>query len=498
MDKLNGETVETDVVVIGSGATGMAAALTAAEGGAKVVLLEKMGHTGGTSNFPEGMFAVESEMQRRQYIGISRDDAFKMIMDYSHWRANPRVVRAFVNESAATISWLQRLGVEFDGPMAIFPDGPRTWHLLKGPDKARSSVMMNTLIVRLREKGIDIRLRTPAKELIKEACPGKGQSGGNSVTGVIAETQGRTLRVKGKAVIIGSGGYANNKEWIKKYTGFDLDVNLFPIMNVDKTGDGIRMAWEAGAAEEGMGVLMTMRIGPLLGPGLKTMGQIESAGFQPNLFVTQQGVRYFDEGCLTNFSFDGASISRVKEGYSYAIFDEAAKREWIAEGTVTSAGMIVPPGTRLTDFEGEWRQAVEQGNQNLFEANSIEELATKIGVKPEVLRATLDEYNGFCEKGHDDLFAKDPKYLQPLRGPGFYAVRCWRVFLSTIGGIKINDRMEVVDKEEDPIPGLYAGGMDAGGVYGDSYDVYATGGALGFAFNSGRIAGRNALKYIGK
>ena len=58
---------------------------------------------------------------------------------------------------------------------------------------------------------------------------------------------------------------------------------------------------------------MTMRIGPLLGPGLKTMGQIESAGFQPNLFVTQQGVRYFDEGCLTNFSFDGASISKVKK-----------------------------------------------------------------------------------------------------------------------------------------------------------------------------------------
>ena len=236
MDTLNGETVETDVIVIGSGATGMAAALTAAEGGAKVVLLEKMGHTGGTSNFPEGMFAVESEMQRRQYIGITRDDAFKMIMDYSHWRANPRVVRAFVNESAATISWLQRLGVEFEGPMAIFPDGPCTWHLLKGPDKARSSVMMNTLVVRVREKGIDIRLGTPAKELIKE---------GNGVTGVIAETQERTLRVKGKAVIIGSGGYANNKEWIKKYTGFDLDVNLFPIMNVNKMGDGIRMAWQA-------------------------------------------------------------------------------------------------------------------------------------------------------------------------------------------------------------------------------------------------------------
>src|SRR4030043_36029 len=425
-----GRSLNTDIVVIGSGATGMPRAAAAAEGGAKVILLEKMRHTGGTSNFPEGMFAVESEMQRQQYIGITRDEAFKMIMDYSHWRANPRLVRAFVDESSITISWLQKLGVKFEGPMAIFPDGPRTWHLLKGPPKARSSVMMKTLAARVKEKGIDIRLATPVRSLIKEY---------GKITGVVVKKNGKEIKLNSKAVIIATGGYANNKEWIKRYTGFDLDVNLFPIMNVNKIGDGIRMAWEAGAAEEGMGVLMTMRIGPLLGPGLKTMGHIESAGFQPNLFVTQQGVRYFEE---------------------------------------------------------EWKAAIEQCNPNVFEANSIEELATKIGVKPEALKTTLDEYNGFCEKGHDDLFAKDAKYLRALKGPKFYAVKCWRVFLSTIGGIKINHNMEVVDKEEKPIPGLYAGGMDVGGVYGDSYDVYATGGALGFAFNSGRIAGRNALKYI--
>ena len=486
---MNKERISADIVAIGSGATGIAAALTAAGGGARVIILEKMLNTGGTSNFPEGMFAVESEMQRQQYIGISRDEAFKIIMDYSHWRANPRLVRAFVDESAGTISWLQDLGVEFDGPMAIFPNGPRTWHLLKGPQKARSSVMMKTLTARAREKGIDIRLATPARELIRE---------GDRVIGVVAEKEGKVIEFNTKAVIIGSGGYANNEEWIKKYTGFDLNVNLFPIMNFDKVGDGIRMAWEAGAAEEGMGVLMTMRIGPLKGPGLKTMGQLESAGFQPNLFVTQQGIRYFDEARLTNFPFDGAAISRLKEGYSYAIFDEAEKRNWIEKGITTSAGMICPPGTRLADFEEEWRTAVGQGNPNLFEADSIEDLAKEMGIDPQVLRATLDEYNGFCEKGHDDLFAKDPKYLRPLKGPRFYGLRCWRVFLSTIGGIKINHRMEAVDRNNRPIPGLYAGGNDAGGLYGDSYDVFATGGALGFAFNSGRIAGKNALKYLGK
>lgn len=481
------ENLRADIAVIGSGATGMAAALTAAELGAKVIILEKMHNTGGTSNFPEGMFAVETKMQQQQYIDITRDDAFKIIMDYSHWRANPRLVRAFVDESAGTISWLQALGVEFDGPMAIFPGGPRTWHLLKGPEKARSSIMMKTLAAQAKEKGIKIRLATPARELIKE--DGK-------ITGVVAEKEGNIIKIKSKAVIIGSGGYANNEEWIKRYTGFDLNKNLFPIMNFEKIGDGIRMAWEAGADEEGMGVLMTMRIGPLTGPGIKTMGQLESAGFQPNLFVTQQGVRYFDEGRLTNFPFDGAAISRLKEGYSYAVFDEAEKRNWIDNGTTTSAGMICPPGTRLIDFEDEWNTGIKQENPNLFEATSIEELAGKMSIDPKVLNATLDEYNWFCEKGHDDLFAKDPKYLKPLKGPKFYAIRCWRVFLSTIGGIKVNHKMEVVDRDEEPIPGLYAGGNDAGGLYGDSYDVFATGGALGFALNSGRIGARNALQYL--
>lgn len=118
-------------------------------------------------------------------------------------------------------------------------------------------------------------------------------------------------------------------------------------------------------------------------------------------------------------------------------------------------------------------------------------------MEPARLRATVDEYNGFCEKGHDDLFAKDPRYLRPLKEPTFYALKCNAVFLGTLGGIRINHKTEVVDKRGNPIPGLYAGGMDAGGIYGDSYDVVTCGGTLAFALNSGRIAGKNALEYIG-
>jgi len=145
------QTLKADVVVIGSGASGLVAALTAAEGGARVIVFEKMFYPGGTSNYPGGIFAVESEMQRRKDITVTRDEAFQMIMAYNHWRANARLVRAIVDKSASTIDWLQRLGVEFLEPVAIYPGGPQTWHLLKG----RGAAMVKVLVARAQEKGIE-------------------------------------------------------------------------------------------------------------------------------------------------------------------------------------------------------------------------------------------------------------------------------------------------------------------------------------------------------
>ena len=252
--------METDVVVIGSGAAGMVAALTAAEAGAKVSVLEKLRHQGGTSNFAQGLFAVESNMQRERYIGITCDEAFKTAMDYSHWRANPYLVRAIINKSASTISWLQKQGVEFVEPVTMFNNAPRTWHILKGKPRAggRGSAMIKVLVVRAKERGVDLWLATPVKKIIKEAYPGKGQSGGGKITGVISEKDGKDIQINAKAVIIATGGYANNSEWVKKYSGFELGVNLFPLGNIDKMGDGIRLAWEAGGAEEEAVVILAV------------------------------------------------------------------------------------------------------------------------------------------------------------------------------------------------------------------------------------------------
>jgi fumarate reductase flavoprotein subunit len=482
---MNLNPAETEVVVIGSGAAGLAAALTAAEGGAKVIVFEKERSPGGTSNFLQGTFAVESDMQRERYIMYSRDEAFKNIMEYSHWIANPRLVRAIINESGATIGWLQKQGVVFTDTTINMPDAPRTYHVIKG----RGEALVKVLTTRAKEQGIDIRLATPVKRIVKQ---------GDRITGVIAEMDGEEIQVGARAVIIASGGYANNKDWIKKYTGFDLGVNLMPVGNVDKTGDGIRMAWEVGGAEEGKSLLELYRAGPA-GPDFSLGNQIEFAVTQPDLWVDPKGERFCDESICFYDSSVGNANARFKEGYTWSMFDEGVIKRMLERGIDKNVAIDSMPGSKPTDIYREIKAALDRKSTEVVEADSIEELAIKMNVNPSTLKKTIEEYNDAGEKRYDEQFAKDPRYLWPVKGPKYYAVKARTVFLGTMGGIKINEKAEVLDKKESVIPGLYAAGFDAGGMYGDSYPIKCSSGlASAFALNSGRIAGKNVLKFSGK
>jgi fumarate reductase flavoprotein subunit len=285
---------------------------------------------------------------------------------------------------------------------------------------------------------------------------------------------------------------------VKKYTGFDVGRNLVsppPGDLLQSTGDGIFMAWEAGGAVDDKMDRIEMNFSvPKLG-----LGDAQLVGLmrQPYLWVNQQGRRFFNEG-IGNYPFGGNALAGQKGGYAYLIIDGNTKRYVEQVGLDTGGGMVFA-GTRLVDLDDDFRKAINNGNENVFMADSFEELADNIGVRPAVLQKTVNEYNRFCEKGHDDLFAKNPRYLQPVKDPKFYALRIFPQFLGTIGGIKINENMEVLHGDGKPIPGLYAGGYDAtGGLYGDTYNMFLPGGSLGFALNSGRIAGENALRYVGK
>jgi fumarate reductase flavoprotein subunit len=475
--------LKADIVVIGSGNCGLAAAITAAEAGAKVIMFEKQKSLGGSSNFYNGTFAVESKMQREKFIMYTKDEAFQSIMEYTHWKANSRLVRAVIDESAATIDWLVGQGVEFSDVITNMPYTQPTYHLVKG----HGAAAVKTLADAAKAKGVEIHMGAPVIEILKE---------NGRICGVVAEEDGEEIEVEAKAVVVGSGGYANNKEWMKKYHGFELGVNLIPMGNVDQMGDGIRMAWDAGAAAEGMNAVEIISVGPI-GPEFDMMNDLEVAVSQPDLWVDPKGRRYTDEGICFYDTSGGNVNARFPVGHTFRILDDSIIERLETHGIEKEGAMDRKPGAKLFEIRKILDAALERRSTEVFMGDSVEQLAEAMGVDPAVLRSTVDEYNDFCERGHDAQFAKKRIYLRALNGPRFYAVKAHTIILGTKGGIRVSEKLEAVDKNDEPIPGLYAGGFDAGGIHSDSYPInVATGLSSSFAFNSGRIAGRSAVSYI--
>lgn len=467
-----------DVVVIGAGASGTSATMAAAENGAKVLLIEKLAGIGGTGNYAEGIFAAESKMQQRQGIIVTKDFAFKTIMEYSHWLANPYVARAFVDKSADTIEWVKSKGIEFEyiGPGG--PGGPLTWHVILG--KGHGAHLLRTFHDHFKNMSVDVKTEVAGRSLIMD----KGK-----VVGVMAEDldSGDTYRITAKAVIVATGGYANNKEMLKKYT---IYPDVIMVGNVGKDGDGIKMAWEAGAAEEGIGVFQSYR--PAL-PGYPTASHMLAAARQPYLWVDKNGRRFTDESIVVIWPHSTNALIKAG-GIMYSIFDSNTLEYFKKNGIDVQIGEWVLQGTKLDKFDDEFNGEVGK-KRYAFKANSVKDLAKQTGMDEKVLQATIEENNRFAAANRDDTFAKNPNYLKPVSKGPFYAVQMLPAALGTLGGVKINGNMEAVDKKDNAIPGLYVVGNDAGGMYGDTYDLLLGGGTFGFALNSGRIAAENAVEY---
>jgi fumarate reductase flavoprotein subunit len=475
--------IEADIVVVGSGVSGLAAAVEAAQRGARVAVFEKQPMIGGTSNFFEGMFAVGSVMQKEKYIAYSSDQAFKSFMEYNHWRVDARLIRSLINRSAETIDWLRARGVDFLEVTINMPDAPRTYHVVKGKGQA----VVQALARSADEKGVAIRVGSPVKQILK---------GKNGLSGVVVEFDGKDTELRCRAAVIASGGYANNAEWIRKYTGLELGHTVFPMGNVGKMGDGIRMAWEMGAAAEGLGVLHLIRVAPF-SPEFPFMNSVEGVAIQPVLWVDPKGERFCDEGIAYYDTSLGNVNSRYRQGYTFCLFDDTIKKHFIEKGVFRGMGTVVHPGSRLHDLNEQLEHFLSINSQEFFGADSIRELARKMEVDSQVLQTTIERYNSFCAQGRDEEFAKDPEYLIPLNGPRFYAAKARTCFLGTMGGVKINHKTEAVDEYGTPIAGLYVVGLDAGGLHAESYSMKDTSGiASAFAVNSGRVAGENAAQYV--
>jgi len=480
------KTLQTDIVIVAGGPAGLAAAIAAGEKGLKTVILEKSSTTGGAANMGMGPLGIDTKIQKAMFNNISVAEALDLHMQYTHYQVDEDLVQTYFNKSADTIEWLEEMGVEFAGAFRYFKESAATWHIVKpengviGPRAA--SAMIKAMTDRAKELGCEILLGTPAVSLIQEdgkVCGAVGTDG-----------DGNGIEVRGKAVIVCTGGFGNNKEMIKEAFGLNLAEDFFPFMIPGITGDGLRMMWEAGAAKFGANIEAIYQL-----PDNLNWFLLDAVLRQPNLLINQNGDRFMNEGYMGNTTFTGNALRLQPGNYGYCIMDGGILREYKKNGP--DIVDIVHPADAFLAFEGQAATAVEQGYEAYFEAESVLELAEKLGIDPEKLQDTIDEYNEMCECGVDSKFHKEQKYLHPITGKGKYLVgKFYLAAYGTVGGVRINKYCEVLDEDQLPIEGLYSAGSDANTIYGDSYNFTLPGNTMGFAVNTGRMAGESAADYI--
>jgi fumarate reductase flavoprotein subunit len=316
----------------------------------------------------------------------------------------------------------------------------------------------------------------------------------NTTAGVEAITGKDEFTIKADSVIIATGGYGGNKRMLKKYCPYYFD-DLRNEGGLPLKGDGLKLALEVGADTEGLGGMLIngphVRNSPPMqvydAPGEKRVG-LASMASEPILWVNKLGKRFVDETAGFNRFVCVNAIFRQPDKICYVLFDTAMVKRMAERGFVI---IFREPMPRL---EKELQEQAKRGIVKM--SDSWDSIAGWMGANSRVLKSTVEEYNESCHHGYDRLFAKDRLFLDALEKPPYYAVKCNIGFLDTIGGIKINENMEVLNKKEEPIPGLYAAGVVAGGWEGDTYCATISGAASGFAVNSGRIAGENAFNFV--
>lgn len=482
-------TYTADVCIVGGGNSGLAAAVEAAQQGLGVVLLEKQGATGGGGVGTEGLFAVGSEMQKASGIEIEPAEVIATEMSYSHNRANGQKWLDLINASGENISWLKECGVNFTGVVDDYHGGMyETFHWF-GANRAHDDYTP-AMTKAATDLGVQILTWTPATSL--------AQAQDGTITGVLASKQnGDVVRVDAKAVILATGGFANNDAYLQE-GGFSDTTNVVRFL-YGFDGDGVRLALEAGGADNipRISGLMQLTVSGAPGGEYGTFGQGDGlvvAGHAAQaIWINEDGERFCAESAgIENWMAD--MIPSLQHAKLYSIYDASIFKK-------AFDGMIAP----RIDWEATQAELQQRIDENpyddFFSADTLEELAEKAcaacNLDYDTVIGTINAYNDMCDAGADAYFGKPAEYLDKLANPPYYFCYMPQACMVTFGGIRTNRKMEVVDKSGSPIPGLYSCGVDSADLWPNVYTINVPGGCNANNINSGRFAGRNAAAYIG-
>jgi flavocytochrome c len=467
---------KTEIIVVGYGGAGASAAIEACDNGADVFIVDKSSVAGGTTAISGGIIAgADTTFQRARGIADSPEGMYKYFRASGQGLDDPDMTRVLCDNSGSNIEWLISLGMEFkylylsgaeDYPeyTAVTPSQPR------GHSVGGGGAFFKVLKDACDKSGINCLYETRLKEII--TFP-EGE-----VAGIKVESKGRTIYIKAeKAVVLACGGYASNPEMLKQYS-FDKGYRCKYTGSLSHTGDGIRAAQMLGADLRCMGQMglipAVQRPGQQIARIAHTPGDPKflrrEGGRYHIIAVNKKGKRFTNESGYYNYvAYDMLLPGNLP---NYLIFDEVVR---------TSGPVNWPP------WSGNTNRDIEDGTTK--KADTIRELAVKIGVDPDALEETVNNYNINAENGVDPEFGKTLD-LAPVVTPPFYAFERIVGIHSTMGGLKINTAGQVINVNGEVIRRLYAAGEITGGATGLNYPTAGT--AIQNAICFGRIAGRNA------
>lgn len=477
------EKLEADLVVVGSGISGMAAGVEAVSRGLSTIMLEHRKVIGGSGMTTLGILAVGSHYQQEQGIEISTGEVIKMEQELFSYRADGARLRDMIFASAENLHWLEENGVEFSGVVDQYmSDGHvPTFHWWKSKFSGRSYIlpMRDTFL----KKGGRLRMETSAKKLITD------ENGRVCGLYVVNRRNGNLLEIRAKAVILANGGFEQNKDLLRS-RGYDPDALTFMGAS-GHDGSGHFMAWDVGGAN-------TMELSALEeipynrhlpGQAMRGYAQLWMGMCGRQMVVNGRGERFFDESASEKLrAFPQVAIQNQKRYGAYEIYDQRVMDAAIAHAKEHSPRSWKKAATVI-------QEALDQGAEGVWKADTLEEIAEKAGIDPQRLLQTYRDYTRYCEQGRDDEFGKNPDRLWRLTGP-FYCMKYTEPnFICTLGGVHTGRDSEVLDENHREIPGLYAVGTLGTELWPGYYTYGMPGGTNAFNVDSGRRAARHAAQH---
>ena len=446
--------LNTDVLVIGGGGAGLAAASSATENGANVILVEKMSFLGGNTILAGGAYnAVDPKRQKPMNIEDSNELFYKQTFEGGDKKGNPKLVKILTDNAYSGIEWLEGKGMKFKDDVftvlgALYPRSHK-------PIDPVGTGFILTYEKFLKENNVPILLDTQAKELIIE---------NNRVVGAVVETPEEILTIKSKnGVILATGGFSKNIEYRTKYNP-KLTENILSTNTPAATGDGINLSQMANANLIGMEDIQMLPLGdPKTG---SLSGNIETT-VEDRIFINKKGKRFVAEDerrdVMTN------ALLNQPDALLYVIVDS----------------QVYPNENDKNNFNESIKELVDENRA--IKADSLDELAKKLGMDPEVLTKTIKDYNLAVDKKSDEFGRK--LFGKKIEKAPFYAGARIPTIHHTMGGVEINENAEVLNKNGEIIEGLFAAGEVTGGIHGTNR---LGGNALADITVFGRIAGEKA------